>query len=69
MLPGSALLGASAVFAAVTGAGDFERRILVGIMGGVWGLRLVLHLLFDRVLKGPEDGRYLKVSSTGHASR
>ena len=55
----SALLGSAAVFAAMTGAGDVERRVLMSLMGGVWGLRLALHLLFDRVLKGPEDGRYL----------
>ncbi len=57
----SALLGASAIFAAVTGGGELERKVLIGIMGGVWGIRLALHLLFDRVLQGPEDGRYLKM--------
>lgn len=54
----SALLGAAAVFAALSGQGDVERRVLVGVLGGVWGARLALHLLTDRVLKGPEDGRY-----------
>lgn len=34
------------------------RRLLVGLLGGVWGLRLAGHLLFDRVIGRPEDGRY-----------
>ncbi|MBK7405983.1 MAG: DUF1295 domain-containing protein [Phycisphaerales bacterium] len=54
----AACLGSAAVFCAWTGAGDDTRRVLVGAMGGAWGLRLAAHLLFDRVLKGPEDGRY-----------
>lgn len=51
-------LGSSAIFAALTGEGDLARRIIIGAIGGFWGLRLASHLLFDRVLKGPEDGRY-----------
>ena len=51
-------LGAAAAFCAVTGDGDVVRRALIGGMGAIWGVRLALHLLFDRVLKGPEDGRY-----------
>jgi steroid 5-alpha reductase family enzyme len=54
----AACLGLSAAFCAVTGPGDAERRLILGAMGAVWGLRLASHLLFDRVLKGPEDGRY-----------
>ncbi len=54
----AACLGAAAVFCALTGEGDAIRRGLIGVMGGVWGLRLALHLLLDRVLRGPEDGRY-----------
>lgn len=54
----AATLGLAAGFCALTGAGDSSRRVLIGIMGVVWGGRLALHLLFDRVLKGPEDGRY-----------
>jgi len=38
--------------------GDPARRALVATLGGVWGLRLALHLLLDRVLRGEEDGRY-----------
>ena len=54
----AACLGAAAVFCAITGAGDPMRRAIIGAMGGIWGFRLALHLLFDRVLSGPEDGRY-----------
>jgi steroid 5-alpha reductase family enzyme len=52
------MLGLAAVFCAATGEGDGARRVMIGAMGGVWGLRLALHLLLDRVLKGEEDGRY-----------
>ncbi len=51
-------LGAAAVFCALTGPGDPARRIIIGAMGAIWGFRLASHLLFDRVLSGPEDGRY-----------
>ena len=51
-------LGLSAILASITGEGELARRILIGVIGGIWGLRLASHLLFDRVLKGPEDGRY-----------
>lgn len=54
----AACLGASAVFAGLAGEGEPARRALVAIIGGVWGFRLAWHLLTDRVLKGPEDGRY-----------
>lgn len=54
----AACLGAAAAFCALTGEGDAARRCIIGIMGGVWGFRLANHLLFDRVLRGPEDGRY-----------
>ena len=51
-------LGASAVYAGLSGGGDPIRCALVGLIGGIWGARLALHLLVDRVLAGPEDGRY-----------
>lgn len=38
--------------------GDVARRLLVGVLAGVWSSRLALHLLKDRVLGKPEDGRY-----------
>lgn len=54
----AACLGASAALCAVTGPGDPARRVIIGAMGAVWGVRLAMHLLLDRVLRGPEDGRY-----------
>jgi len=51
-------LGAAAVYYAIAADGDHARRVLVGVLGGVWGLRLAWHLLTDRVLAPEEDGRY-----------
>ena len=51
------MAGAAAAVAAA-GEGDARLRLLVGAAGGVWGLRLGLHLLRDRVIGKPEDGRY-----------
>jgi steroid 5-alpha reductase family enzyme len=40
-------------------AGGFPLRTwLIGGMSVVWGLRLAFHLLFDRILGHPEEGRY-----------
>ncbi|MEO8372894.1 MAG: DUF1295 domain-containing protein, partial [Candidatus Solibacter sp.] len=33
-------------------------RYLIGAMAAVWGLRLAFHLLTDRILGHPEEGRY-----------
>lgn len=53
------LLGLSAIYYALLGDGLTERRVLIGVVGGVWGLRLAMHLLKDRILKATEeDGRY-----------
>lgn len=52
-------LGASAIFCALTGEGDPTARWLIGIVGALWGFRLALHLLVDRVITAKEeDGRY-----------
>jgi len=51
-------LAASGVFAAIVGSGDLSHRVLIGLLVGVWGLRLGTHILTDRVLSGTEDGRY-----------
>lgn len=53
----AACLGAAAAFCAITGEGDPIRRALIGTLGGLWGLRLALHL-FRRGHGQPEDGRY-----------
>ena len=51
-------LAAAAAACALFLPGEPARRALVGAMGGVWGLRLALHLWTDRVAGKPEDGRY-----------
>jgi len=51
------LISVCSVYIVSQGSGEFELRILLGIMGGVWFARLGLHLLF-RVLSEAEDGRY-----------
>lgn len=54
-------LGILALFFALMGSGDPQRRLLVGLMGGLWSVRLGMHL-FSRVLHDPhEDGRYTKL--------
>lgn len=47
-----------AVVFAVLGPGDVGHRVLVAVLGGLWGARLALYLLFNRVLGKEEDGRY-----------
>jgi steroid 5-alpha reductase family enzyme len=54
----AAAVGSMAILSAVAGAGDPARRLVLGTMGGLWGLRLATHLLVDRVLGKPEEGRY-----------
>lgn len=51
-------MGVAALFYALTSDGDFERRWLLGVLAGVWSLRLTSYLFFDRFLGKPEDGRY-----------
>ncbi len=43
---------------AVAGDGDPVRRAILAAIVGVWGMRLTLHLMVDRVIGKPEDGRY-----------
>lgn len=54
-------VGLAAVFCAATGAGDPARRLILGLMLGIWGLRLGGYLLIDRVLASGEDGRYAEM--------
>ncbi len=51
-------LGLLAVLYAVAGGGDPLRRALVAVMAGGWSLRLAWHLIADRIVGKPEDGRY-----------
>ncbi len=43
---------------AVAGDGSVPQRVLIGVCAGVWAGRLTWHLLVDRVVGAPEDGRY-----------
>lgn len=52
---GLALLGG---FYAYFAGGFPARAALIGGMSVIWGLRLAFHLLFDRILGHPEEGRY-----------
>lgn len=54
-------LGGLAVLFAVLGPGDGDRRLLTGLLGGLWGLRLGLHLGFRVARHGHEDGRYTQL--------
>jgi steroid 5-alpha reductase family enzyme len=55
---GLALLGA--LYAAI-GDGWETRRVAIGAMTVIWGLRLALYLLFTRVIGHPEEGRYVQL--------
>lgn len=53
-----------AVIAFSTVEGAILRKVVLASMIVVWGGRLALYLLFDRVLTGkPEDGRYTEIRS------
>lgn len=57
---GLAILG---ILYAVMGQAPLQRRLLIGTMSAVWGLRLAVHLLTDRILGQPEEGRYQQLRS------
>jgi steroid 5-alpha reductase family enzyme len=62
-------LGALAVAYALASDAPAGRRLLVAGVGGIWGLRLALHLFRDRVLgHDEEDGRYRELRA-GWGSR
>jgi steroid 5-alpha reductase family enzyme len=57
----AASLGGLALFYAFAGSGAWPDRLMIGALGGFWGGRLALHLLIDRVLGHPEEGRYVRL--------
>lgn len=63
-------VGGSAVLLAVLGDGAPLPRALLALLGGVWGLRLALHL-WRRVRGEAEDGRYrhLRAHWQGHQGK
>lgn len=50
-------VGGAAVVAALLGGGDLLPRVVMGVLGSIWGARLGLHL-WHRVRNEAEDGRY-----------
>jgi steroid 5-alpha reductase family enzyme len=54
----SAGMGFLAVTFALLADGNPQRRLLVGTLAALWAARLAWHLISDRVLGRPEDGRY-----------
>jgi steroid 5-alpha reductase family enzyme len=53
-------LGFVALLIGSTGSGNEWLRLLIALMGGIWGFRLAIFLL-ARALREPEDGRYRKL--------
>ena len=51
-------IGLGGVLLLVLGDGDVTRRMVAGAMIGVWSLRLTTHMIRDRLIGKPEDGRY-----------
>jgi steroid 5-alpha reductase family enzyme len=54
-------MGALALLFAVLGPGWRPRRELVGLLGGLWGLRLGLHLALRTAADRREDARYARL--------
>ena len=52
-------VGTLALLYALLLPGNVVSRGLLALFAGVWSLRLGLHILTDRVIGKPEDGRYL----------
>jgi steroid 5-alpha reductase family enzyme len=61
----SAGMAASALFHASIGSGASLPRVLVAVLGGLWGLRLALHV-WHRVRTESEDGRYAYLREYWH---
>ncbi|MGC1547953.1 MAG: DUF1295 domain-containing protein [Rhodanobacter sp.] len=55
-------LGCAAVLLALLGHGAFQPRLLLAVLGALWGLRLAMHLWL-RVRGEAEDGRYRQLRS------
>lgn len=53
-------VGGLSVLFAVFSSGAPPRRVLVGVLAGLWGLRLSFYLI-RRLFRLPEDGRYVKL--------
>lgn len=67
----TAILGVLAAVYAARSDAPIERRIGIAVLAGAWSARLALHLLLDRAIGKPEDGRYrtLRESWGANANR
>jgi steroid 5-alpha reductase family enzyme len=54
-------LGILALFYALAGPGYPARKWAIASMAGFWGLRLAAYLLLARVVRHPEEGRYVQL--------
>ncbi len=65
------LIACVAVIYAVLADGSVSHRVLAAALASLWGWRLGLYLLFNRVLGKEEDGRYraLREKWAPHANR
>lgn len=61
-------VGGGAVLLAVFGGGATAPRLVLAILGGLWGTRLAVHL-WRRVHGEPEDGRYQNLRAHWHGSQ
>ena len=52
-------IGLLAILFCVLGEGDIVRRVLAGVFGCVWSVRLSSYIFFHRVWRQPEEGRYV----------
>ncbi|MDQ3672097.1 MAG: DUF1295 domain-containing protein [Actinomycetota bacterium] len=52
------LIACAALAYALLADGDGAHRVLAALLASIWGFRLGLYLLFNRVLGKEEDGRY-----------
>jgi len=55
---GLAILPVFYAIAGQAGHSGTARATIMAMMGGLWGMRLALYLLFARVIGHPEEGRY-----------
>ncbi|MDX2174925.1 MAG: DUF1295 domain-containing protein [Candidatus Sumerlaeia bacterium] len=54
-------VGAMVILFAALAPGDETRRIVVGLLGAAWSVRLGTYLLLNRVIGKQEDGRYKRM--------
>jgi steroid 5-alpha reductase family enzyme len=61
-------VGGGAVFLALVSNGTVAPRVILAVLGGLWGARLAIHL-WTRVRAEPEDGRYQNLRAHWHGNQ